>query len=64
VADWGLAPAPTGFGLRRLFLLTATSNTASRRVAEQAGFVHVGTERGAAPVGEDGFEDNAVYDRL
>ena len=63
VADWALAPAPRGFGLRRLCLLTAMSNTASRRVAEQSGFVHVGTERSAAPAG-GGYEDSAVYDRL
>jgi RimJ/RimL family protein N-acetyltransferase len=63
VADWALAPAPRGFGLRRLSLVSAVSNTASRRVAEQSGFVHVGTERSAAPVG-GGFDDNAVYDRL
>jgi RimJ/RimL family protein N-acetyltransferase len=63
VADWALTPAPRGFGLRRLYLLSAVSNTASRRVAEQSGFVHVGTERSAAPVG-GGYDDNAVYDRL
>jgi [ribosomal protein S5]-alanine N-acetyltransferase len=62
-ADWALAPAPAGFGLRRLYLLAAVGNHASRRVAEQAGFCHVGTERAAARVG-DGFDDNAVYDRL
>ena len=63
VADWALTPAPRGFGLRRLFLLCAVGNTASRRVAEQSGFVHVGTERSAAPAG-GGYDDNAVYDRL
>ena len=63
VADWALLAEPDGFGLRRLYLLTAVSNTASRRVAEHAGFCHVGTERASAPVGQD-FEDNAVYDRL
>ena len=63
VADWALAPAPRGFGLRRLYLFSAVSNTASRRVAEQSGFVHVGTERSAAPAG-GGYEDSAVYDRL
>lgn len=63
VADWALAPAPQGFGLRRLYLFAAVSNGASRRVADQAGFVHVGTERAAAPRGTD-YEDNAVYDRL
>lgn len=63
VTDWGLDPEPEGMGLRRLYLLTAVSNAASRHVAEQAGFKHVGTERAAAPVGT-AYEDNAVYDRL
>jgi ribosomal-protein-alanine N-acetyltransferase len=63
VADWALTPQPTGFGLRRLFLLSAVDNTASRRVAERSGFLRVGTERSAAPVGS-GYDDNAVYDRL
>jgi [ribosomal protein S5]-alanine N-acetyltransferase len=62
-ADWAYARAPDGLGLRRLFLLTAVSNSGSRRVAEDAGFVHVGTERSAAQVG-DGFEDNAIFDQL
>jgi RimJ/RimL family protein N-acetyltransferase len=61
--DWALAPEPEGMGLRRLYLLTAVSNAASRHVAEQAGFKHVGTERAAAPVAT-AYEDNAVYDRL
>jgi RimJ/RimL family protein N-acetyltransferase len=63
IANWSLTDRPHGFGLRRLYLLTAVSNTASRHVAEEAGFVHVGTERAAAPVG-DHFEDNTIYDRL
>jgi RimJ/RimL family protein N-acetyltransferase len=63
VADWALAPPPAGLGLRRQYLLTAVSNTASRRVAEYAGFAHVGTERSGAPVGPE-YEDSAVYDRL
>jgi len=63
VVDHGFTAAPAGLGLRRLFLLTAVSNTGSRRVAERSGFVQVGTERAAARVG-DGFEDNALYDRL
>jgi RimJ/RimL family protein N-acetyltransferase len=63
VADWALAPEGDGMGLRRLYLLAAVSNTASRHVAERAGFRHVGTERSAAPVGT-AYEDNAVYDRL
>jgi RimJ/RimL family protein N-acetyltransferase len=63
VADWALTPAPAGLGLRRLYLLSAVGNSASRRVAEAAGFTHVGTEQAGAPVG-DGYEDSAVYDRL
>jgi RimJ/RimL family protein N-acetyltransferase len=63
VADWALTADPAGFGLRRLYLLTAVSNTASQRVAERAGFAHVGTERSSAPVGP-GHEDSRVYDRL
>jgi ribosomal-protein-alanine N-acetyltransferase len=63
VADWALTPEPDGLGLRRLYLFAAVSNAASRRVAEEAGFTHVGTERQAAPVGP-AYEDNAVYDRL
>lgn len=61
VADWALSAE--GLGLRRLHLQTAASNSASRRVAEQAGFTHVGTLRKSAPTG-DGFDDEAVYDRL
>lgn len=65
VADWSLGRVGEGgLGLRRLYLLTAASNTTSRRLAEQTGFVHVGTERCAAPTGTDGYDDNAVYDRL
>ncbi|MGH3354747.1 MAG: GNAT family N-acetyltransferase [Nocardioidaceae bacterium] len=64
VADWALTATPDGLGLRRLYLLSAVSNTASRRVAEQAGFTHVGTERAAATVVDGGFDDNALYDRL
>jgi RimJ/RimL family protein N-acetyltransferase len=63
VADWALAPEPDGFGLRRLYLLSAVTNAASRRVAEQAGFTQVGVERASAPVGA-GYEDSALYDRL
>jgi RimJ/RimL family protein N-acetyltransferase len=63
VADWALAPEPEGLGLRRLYLLSAVGNSASRRVAERAGFAHVGTERASAPVA-DGYQDNALYDRL
>lgn len=64
VVDWCFEAAPHGFGVRRLVLFAAVGNTASRRVAEQAGFVHVGTERAAAPTGDGDFDDNAIYDRL
>ncbi|HET6694320.1 MAG TPA: GNAT family protein, partial [Pedococcus sp.] len=63
VADWCLDPEPAGLGARRLYLLTAASNRASRRVAEACGFEHVGTERLGGPVG-NGYEDSALYDRL
>jgi len=65
VTDWALRPAASGgLGARRLYLLTSVRNLASRRLAERVGFVHVGTERGSAPVAGGGFEDNALYDRL
>lgn len=64
-ADWSMrSSSDGGLGLRRLFLLTAVSNTASRRLAENAGFVHVGTERSAARIGDGEYVDNAIYDRL
>lgn len=53
-----------GLGVRRLYLLTSGRNTGSRRLAERAGFVHVGTERGSAPLAGGGYEDSALYDRL
>lgn len=63
--DWLLGTtAEGGFGARRLYLLTSARNAASRRLAERAGFEHVGTERGSAPVDGGGWEDNALYDRL
>ncbi|WP_432479234.1 GNAT family N-acetyltransferase [Nocardioides sp. GXQ0305] len=63
--DWAMRPADAGgLGARRLYLLTSGRNDASRRLAERAGFVHVGTERQSAPVAGGGFEDNALYDRL
>ncbi|GAA1479222.1 hypothetical protein GCM10009623_36680 [Nocardioides aestuarii] len=57
--------ADGGFGARRLYLLTSVGNAASRRLAESAGFEHVGTERLSGP-GHDGagWADSALYDRL
>jgi RimJ/RimL family protein N-acetyltransferase len=60
VAAWAFADG----GLRRLYLMTAASNAASRRLAERAGFTHLGTERLGAPLGDGSFDDNCVYDRL
>jgi len=65
VADWALRRAAEGgLGARRLYLLTSVRNVGSRRLAERAGFEHVGTERASAPIAGGGFEDNAIYDRL
>lgn len=57
-------PGEGGLGIRRIYLLTSVRNTASRALAERAGFEHVGTERGSAETAEGGFEDSALYDRL
>jgi RimJ/RimL family protein N-acetyltransferase len=65
VSTWAMSPqAEGGLGLRRLFLLTAVSNTASQRLAQRAGFMRVGTERGSAETADGRWEDNALYDRL
>ncbi len=53
-----------GLGVRRLHLLTSVDNEGSRRLAERAGFVHVGTERGSSPLADGGYGDSARYDRL
>ncbi|HEX6151734.1 GNAT family N-acetyltransferase [Nocardioides sp.] len=63
--DWAFGrSAEGGLGARRLYLLTSVRNDGSRRLAERAGFEHVGTERGSAPLAAGGYEDNALYDRL
>ncbi len=65
VVEWAFRPvAEGGLGKRRLSLSTAASNKASRYAAEQAGFVHVATEPEAFGTGEEGFEDDVVYQRL
>ena len=65
VTDWALRrTADGGLGARRLYLLTSVRNQGSRRLAERAGFEHVGTERSSAPLAGGGYEDNALYDRL
>ena len=63
-ADWCLSSPPNGLGLRQLYLLAAAGNSASQRVAEHAGFTYVGTERGSARLGEEEWDDSALYDRL
>jgi ribosomal-protein-alanine N-acetyltransferase len=62
VVDWAFSPA--GLGLRRLTLITATTNKASRHAAESTGFTHVATEPEAFPTGESGFTDEAIYARI
>lgn len=46
VADWALAEQPDGAGLERLELGHRVNNPASGRVAQAAGFVQEGLERG------------------
>ena len=48
-------------GVKRVRCLAAVENTASRRVAEAAGFRLYGVERYGAQV-RDGWEDMALYD--
>lgn len=65
VTEWAFRPVSAGgLGKRRLSLTTAASNTASRYAAEQAGFLHIGTEPESFTTGADGFDDTAVYHRL
>lgn len=62
VTEWALRPAVDGgLGMRRCSLSAAATNTASRRVAEVAGYTHIGTEPEAFPVGENDFDDAVVY---
>ncbi|MBV2365487.1 GNAT family N-acetyltransferase [Streptomonospora nanhaiensis] len=56
VAHWALRDQR----FQRVELKAATGNTASRRVAEKAGFVYEGTERNAMPL-HRGRTDLAVY---
>lgn len=50
--------------LHRLSLLAATANTASNKVAVNAGFRLVGTETRAEPLGDGSFADMNVYELL
>ncbi|MGH3510062.1 MAG: GNAT family N-acetyltransferase [Nocardioidaceae bacterium] len=53
-----------GLGLRRLYLLTAVENTASRHVAEVNGFTLYGVERGGTIMRDRSLVDTACYDLL
>jgi RimJ/RimL family protein N-acetyltransferase len=53
-----------GLGLRLLGLGISTSNSASRHVAEKAGFTHVATLPQYFPSGESGFSDEMIYHQL
>ena len=65
VTAWCYAPVDAGgLGLTRLVVVTAATNTASRRLAEKAGFELVGTERRAFRLGDGTIDDQVVYDLL
>jgi RimJ/RimL family protein N-acetyltransferase len=65
VGRWYFAPEEDGgLGGRKLLIRTAATNTAARRVAEKAGFQHVGTERNAFPLGNRTVDDRVTYDLL
>ncbi|WP_232663307.1 GNAT family N-acetyltransferase [Pseudonocardia sp. TRM90224] len=56
--------AEGGLGLRRLQLGASWGNTASRHVAERAGFTLTGRTRQEGPVGAGELDDGAWYDLL
>jgi RimJ/RimL family protein N-acetyltransferase len=53
-----------GLGLRRLHVVAAADNTASRRVIESNGFVDVGRQRQENPHRDGSFSDTVCYDLL
>jgi ribosomal-protein-alanine N-acetyltransferase len=53
-----------GLGVRRLQLMTAVDNVASRRVATAAGFTEVGRHRNADRLGDGSYTDVLWYDHL
>jgi RimJ/RimL family protein N-acetyltransferase len=64
VAEWYFAAESAGgFGGRRLFIRTASTNAPARRTAEKAGFRHVGTERAAFKISTH-VDDEVTYDLL
>jgi RimJ/RimL family protein N-acetyltransferase len=59
-----IRPEDGGLGLVRVRALSATHNTASRRVLEKAGMTLQGTERLGVKIGGGLLSDAAVYDVL
>lgn len=55
---------PRGLDRRRLVLLTAAGNHASRAIAERAGFGRAGTQEAAEPLGDGTFDDLVVHELL
>ncbi|MCW2814895.1 MAG: N-acetyltransferase [Nocardioides sp.] len=53
---------PAGLGVRRLDLLSAAGNGASRRLAERVGFRLVGVEHASSPTADGGWDDTARYE--
>lgn len=53
-----------GLGLRRLHIIAAVGNTASRRVIEANGFVATGRMRQENPLRDGSFTDTVYYDLL
>jgi len=63
VIDHAFTPvADGGLGRRRLTLLAAEGNSASRHVAEVNGFTEVGHERQASPRRDGSYDDDVVFD--
>jgi RimJ/RimL family protein N-acetyltransferase len=64
-ARHGLRPVEDGgLGLVRLLLRASVHDPAAQRVAEKAGFTRSGTDRGAWPGPDGGWEDGARFDLL
>jgi len=55
---------PQGLDRRRLSLVAAEGNTASRRIAESLGFTQYGTEHGTARLSDGTLTDHHLYERL
>ena len=62
--DVAFRRADGGLGLRRLLLRSGVDNTASRRVAEVAGFSQVGIEHAVERLGDGSWSDQVRYELL